>query len=52
MPDKNEQVLAAKDGGSGSVPNSANEVVDLQNDLDDAGKYKGSTDQIPGVDDK
>jgi hypothetical protein len=43
LPDKNEQVLAAKDGGSGSVSNSAKEVVDLQNDLDDAGNWGGSS---------
>ena len=43
LPDKNEQVLASKDGGSGSLLNSAKEVVDLQNVLEDAGNAGGKS---------
>ncbi len=40
---KNKDVHADKDGGSGSLLNSAKEVVDIQNDLDNASNGGGSS---------
>jgi hypothetical protein len=41
--DNNEEPEPRKDGGSGSLPKSGNEVVDLQNDLDNASNAGGSS---------
>ncbi len=41
--DKDEESEPAKDGGSGSLPNSGKEVVDLQNDLDNASNAGNSS---------
>jgi hypothetical protein len=40
---KKEEVHAEKDGGSGSLLNSAKEVVDIQNDLDNASSNGGTS---------
>jgi hypothetical protein len=39
----NKDVHADKDGGSGSLLNSSKEVVDIQNDLDNASNGGGSS---------
>jgi hypothetical protein len=43
---KNEDIHADKDGGSGSLLNSAKEVVDIQNDLDNASNAGGSSNKF------
>ncbi len=40
---KNEDIHADKDGGSGSLLNNAKDVVEIQNDLDNASNGGGST---------
>ncbi len=42
MQDKNKEVHAAKDGCSGSLLNRAQEVVEIQIDLDNASNGGGS----------
>jgi hypothetical protein len=44
--DKKEEPEPAKDGGSGSLPKSGKEVVDIQNDLDNKASNAGGSSNV------